>query len=65
MGLPGAEKGEEYREIVDESQQDISGLPPILVILPAENGACNKVITLLEASTNRKSQRRFLDPSKP
>ena len=49
-----SKRGEDYREFVDESWLDISGLVQIPVVPPAEKSA-SKVVFLVKAGTNRMS----------
>ena len=59
-----AKRGEYYREFVDESRQEISGLAQTPVVPPAEKCA-SKVIPFVKDRANRMSQRCFPDPGQP
>src|SRR5258708_270993 len=56
----GSKRGENSREFVDESRKDIRELAQIRVIPPAEERS-SEVLLVVEAFTDRMSQRGFAD----
>ena len=53
-----SKRGKDYREFVDESQEDISGLAQIWVI-PSAKKRAGQLLLLVQGCTDRMSQRRF------